>query len=212
MVERKSGFPLVIAGPSGAGKTTLARVLVEREEGLRFSVSDTSRPIRGSERDGVDYHFLGEAAFRRRIEEDAYAEWALVHGDYYGTPRAEIDGPTALGETVVLDIDVQGSEQIRARYPGAVGVFIVPPSVEVMEKRLRGRGTEEETRIRRRIEDARVEMRRKFEFDYIVINDDLDAAIETIRAIVRAERWRSARLKDATGDSGRPERKQGDPS
>lgn len=198
MVEREIGFPLVIAGPSGAGKTTLARIVVEQEKGLRFSVSDTSRPIRGKERRGEDYRFLSEADFRRRIEEDAYAEWAKVHGDYYGTPRSEIDGPAERGETVVLDIDVQGSEQIRARYPGAVGVFVVPPSMEVMERRLRDRGTEQEDRIRRRLADAREEMKRKYEFDYIVINGDLDAAVETVRAIARAERWRSARLKDAS--------------
>jgi len=197
MVEGERGFPLVIAGPSGAGKTTLARIVVEREEGLRFSVSDTSRPIRGEEKDGVDYRFLGEADFKRRIEEDAYAEWALVHGDYYGTPRSEIDGPAERGETVVLDIDVQGSEQIRARYPEAVGIFVVPPSMEVMESRLRARGTEKEDRIRRRLADAREEMTRKYEFDYIVINDDLDAAADTVRAIARAERWRSGRLRDA---------------
>ena len=197
MVEGERGFPLVIAGPSGAGKTTLARIVVEREEGLRFSVSDTSRPIRGEEKDGVDYRFLGEADFKRRIEEDAYAEWALVHGDYYGTPRSEIDGPAERGETVVLDIDVQGSEQIRARYPEAVGIFVVPPSMEVMESRLRARGTEKEDRIRRRLADAREEMTRNYEFDYIVINDDLDAAADTVRAIARAERWRSGRLRDA---------------
>ncbi len=196
MVEAKRAFPLVVAGPSGVGKTTLARLAVEREKGLRFSVSDTSRPIRGGETDGVDYRFVGEEEFRRRIDADAYAEWAVVHGDHYGTPRAEIEKGVAAGEVVVLDIDVQGSALIRQRYDDSVGIFVVPPSLEVLEGRLRGRKTESEKRIQRRMADAAEEMKRKFEYDYSVINDDLETALGTVLSIVRAERWRAKRLKE----------------
>lgn len=195
MVEPKSTFPLVIAGPSGAGKTTLARKAVERDPGMRFSVSDTSRPIRGGETDGRDYRFINEETFRKRIEEDAYAEWAIVHGDYYGTPRSEIEASSG---NVVLDIDVQGSALIRERYPNSVGIFVVPPSLDIMEKRLRERRTESEEQIQRRLADGSEEMLRKYEYDYIVINDDFETALETVLAIVRAERWRVERLQDSS--------------
>ncbi len=196
MVEPKSAFAVVVAGPSGAGKTTLARGAVERDETLRFSVSDTSRLIRGDEVDGRDYRFLSEAGFEKRIERDAYAEWAKVHGDYYGTPRAEIEEGAAAGETVVLDIDVQGSDQIREKYPAALRIFIVPPSWEVLEKRLLSRGTEDEERLRTRLRNARRELEKKFEYDYIVVNDDRETALETILSIIRAERCRAERLKE----------------
>jgi guanylate kinase len=196
MVEPKHAFPLVVAGPSGVGKTTLARMAVGREEGLRFSISDTSRPIRGGETEGEDYRFIGEEEFRRRVDEDAYAEWAVVHGDYYGTPRSEIERGVAAGSVVVLDIDVQGSAQIRERYDDSVGIFVVPPSLEVLERRLRGRKTEAEERIQRRLADAAEEMKCKFDYDYIVVNDDLEIALATVLSIVRAERWRAKRLQE----------------
>ncbi|MFH1681594.1 MAG: guanylate kinase [Candidatus Eisenbacteria bacterium] len=197
MVEPKSAFAVVIAGPSGAGKTTLAREAVARDPELRFSVSDTSRPRRGDETEGRDYRFIGEEEFEKRIEGERYAEWAKVHGDYYGTPRSEVEEGIARGEYVILDIDVQGCVQVRARYPSTLALFVVPPSLAVLEKRLRERRTEPEERIRRRLEDARVELERKFEYDYIIVNDRLETAIETVLSIIRAERWRATRLREA---------------
>ncbi|MBM3320415.1 MAG: guanylate kinase [Candidatus Eisenbacteria bacterium] len=199
MVETKSSFPIVIAGPSGAGKTTLARAAAARDPRLRFSISDTSRPIREGEADGRDYRFVGEEEFEERIRAGRYAEWAKVHGDYYGTPRSEIEEGIARGEDVVLDIDVQGCEQVRAKYSAALAIFIVPPSLAVLEKRLRERRTEPEERIRTRLENARAEIEKKFEYDYIVVNDRLDGAIETVLSIIRAERCRAARLRETAG-------------
>lgn len=198
MVGPKSAFAVIIAGPSGSGKTTLARLAVEGDPALRFSVSDTSRPRRGKEREGVDYRFLSEEAFAKRIEEDGYAEWARVHGDYYGTPRSEIEGAATAGEELILDIDVQGAEQIRCKYPETVGIFIVPPSWEVLEERLRSRKTDSDDRIRTRMANAREELARKFEYDYIVINDDLTAARDAVLSIIRAERCRAKRLEEKT--------------
>jgi guanylate kinase len=197
VVEPKSAFAVVIAGPSGVGKTTLARAAAGRDPRLRFSISDTSRPIRAGEKDGRDYRFIGAGEFEARIQGERYAEWAKVHGDYYGTPRSEMEEGAARGLHVILDIDVQGCEQVRRGYPSTLALFIVPPSFEVLERRLRGRGTEPEERIQRRLEDARAELRRKFEYDYIVINDDLDVAVETVLSIIRAERCRAARLTES---------------
>lgn len=195
MVERRESFPVVIAGPSGAGKTTLAHALQERVESCRFSVSDTSRPIRPGEKEGVDYNYLDVEKFERRIGEGKYAEWALVHGDHYGTPHAEIDGALEAGEIILLDIDVQGSAKIRIAYPDSLGVFVVPPSLAVLEERLRGRGTEEEERIRRRLANAVEELNHMFEYDYIIVNDRLDDSIEELVSIVRAETHRAAHLR-----------------
>jgi guanylate kinase len=196
MVESKGPFAVVIAGPSGAGKTTLARRAVESDPLLRFSVSDTSRPIRAGEVEGHDYRFVDAKEFEKRIRAGRYAEWADVHGDYYGTPRSEIEEATRRGENAVLDIDVQGCRQVREKYPETLALFVVPSSLAVLEQRLRERRTEPEERIRRRLRDAEAELARKFEYDYIVVNDDLETANGAVLAIIRAERCRAARLRD----------------
>ncbi len=189
------GLLLVISAPSGAGKTTLARMLRDRLEDAVISVSCTTRKPRGEEKDGVDYHFVEAATFERMVSEGDFAEWATVHGERYGTPRSEIEGHLSERRVVIFDIDVQGGEQILAAYPGAVMVLIFPPSFEVLEERLRGRSTDDEKTIQRRLSKAREEMRRGLgSYNYLVVNDELQVAFANLESIVRAERCRITRL------------------
>lgn len=185
---------LVLSAPSGTGKTTLAHRLKKELPDSVFSISCTTRPPRGSERDGVDYIFLSEAKFRQMVQEDAFAEWAEVHGHFYGTPRSTVEEAMEQGKLALFDIDVQGGEQIKQRYPMAVTVLVLPPSQEELERRLRGRGTDSHATIERRLLAARSEIRRGRSFDYRVINDDLETALEDLKAIVRAERQRAHRV------------------
>lgn len=176
--------PVVLAATSGTGKTTIARRLVEDSPSYVFSVSATTRPPRQGEQDGVDYHFLSRMEFERRIAEGDFAEWASVHGRLYGTPRSELIAAAERGHRVVLDIDVQGARQIRASVPDARLIFVLPPSVDIMMARLTGRGSEAPESIARRLHSALVELQAVPEFDYVVVNDDLDECLTEIRAIV----------------------------
>ena len=177
--------PLVLSAPSGAGKTTIARALVEGEEDFSFSVSATTRQPRSYELDGQDYWFINREEFLRRVEEGGFAEWAEVHGEYYGTPKQSLVEATQKGRFVVLDIDVQGARQIRETVPEALLLFILPPSVDVLFRRLRGRGTEKEETLRRRLETALQELRAADAFDFFVINEDLDTAVREVRDLAR---------------------------
>lgn len=179
-----SAAPLVLVATSGTGKTTIAHRLVRDDPRYVFSVSATTRPPRQGERDGVDYHFLSREEFEERIAKGAFAEWARVHDRLYGTPRSELDEAAARGEHVVLDIDIQGARQIRRSVPEARLVFVLPPSVDIMMSRLAGRGTEGRADIARRLRSALVELQAVPEFDYVVVNDDLDECLAEIRAIV----------------------------
>ncbi len=195
--------PLVLAAPSGTGKTTIAHALVERFSRFTFSVSATTRPPRGDEKDGVDYDFLSRDAFERMIERGGLVEWAEVHGNLYGTPRRNLEAAAARGEHVVLDIDVQGARQIRERVPEAVLMFVFPPSAEALWGRLTARGTEPMDEVRRRLTAASAELAEAQHFDYIVVNDDLDRAISRVRAIVEAESHRPSRALDLAGEVAR---------
>jgi guanylate kinase len=177
---------LILSAPSGTGKTTLARRLVKAHAGALFSVSFTTRKPRGAERDGVDYHFVSEDRFKQLISEGALVEWAHVHGHDYGTPRASVEEATSLA---IFDIDVQGGESIKRRYPEAVRALVLPPSLAELERRLRARSTDDDATIRRRLHAARVELRLAFlaGYEYWVVNDDLDKAYLDLEAIVRAE-------------------------
>ena len=175
---------LVLSAPSGAGKTTIARRLVASPDPFVFSVSATTRSPRRGEVNGVDYHFLTREEFRSQAKEGAMAEWAEVHGDLYGTPLQNLLDAERQGQSVVLDIDVQGARQIRERVPDAVLIFILPPSGRVLLERLKGRGTESEAALRRRMDTARGELEAVREFDHVVVNDDLDRAVDEIRRIV----------------------------
>ncbi len=184
----ESGTLFVVSAPSGAGKGTLIRRLLEELDGIVFSVSWTTRAPRPGERDGVDYHFCDETTFREKVRRGEFLEWAEVHGHLYGTERAQVEARLAEGLDVLLDIDVQGAAQVRASGFPATFVFILPPSPEVLAERLRGRGTESEESLRLRLADARDEVPRWREFDWLVLNDDLAEATREFVAVFRAVR------------------------
>ena len=188
--------PVVLSAPSGAGKTTIAKALVEGSEDVVFSVSATTRPPRDHEVDGVDYRFLSEPKFRAMIEADEFVEWAQVHGHLYGTSRKALQEALDDGRFLILDIDVQGAMQMRQRVPDVVLVFVIPPSADALVERLTERGTEGESTVARRIENARSELEQASQFDYIVVNDDLEQAIDEVRSIVSAESRRTDRAID----------------
>jgi guanylate kinase len=179
----------VVSGPSGCGKSTLIRRVMEKLPGLRFSVSHTTRPPRPSERDGVDYHFISEAKFARMVRDGRFVEWAVVHGHRYGTSLAELKR-AGKGTDLVLDVDVQGARQARERIPGAVLVFVMPPSAEELERRLLARGQDGPEAVARRLRDARAEVREYARFDFVVVNDELDRAVEELAAVIVAARCR----------------------
>jgi guanylate kinase len=182
--HEKRGRLFVIAAPSGAGKTSLVRALMEREPALAFSVSFTTRPRRPNEVDGRDYHFIDETTFERMIREDAFVEHARVFGHHYGTGRAQVSTALAEGQDLILEIDWQGARQVRERVPESVDVFILPPSRAVLEQRLRGRRTDSPEVIERRLHESVEEMSHWAEFHYVVVNDDFSRALDEMTAIV----------------------------
>ena len=177
---------LILSAPSGTGKTTLARRLVAAHPGALFSISYTTRPPRGGEKDGVDYHFVSRERFQQMVAAGAFVEWAQVHGHEYGTPRTSISGSAPL---VVFDIDVQGGQAIKRQYPQAVRVLILPPSLAELERRLRARSTDDDATVKRRLHAARVEIGLAIAagYEYWVVNEALDQAYADLQAIVRAE-------------------------
>ncbi len=186
---------LVLSAPSGAGKTTLAHRLMKDTPEAVFSVSYTTRPPRGAERDGVDYRFIDTMTFQEKIERGEFLEWAEVHGHFYGSPSAVIDEAAAKSGLAVFDIDVQGGTAIKRKHPEAILVFILPPSTEELERRLRDRKTDSEETIRRRMLAARSEMERgSSSYDYIIVNDDFEKAYLELKSVVVAERCRRGRV------------------
>lgn len=188
---------LVLAGPSGGGKTSVCRRMVAARPQIRFSVSVTTRPPRPGERDGVDYRFLSRESFEALIESDGLLEWAEVHGELYGTPRFDGRGSETPTRCLLLDIDVKGARQVRRREPDAVLVFLLPPSAEEMIGRLRRRGSEDEERLARRLRTAVEELAAAEEFDYVVVNEDLDVTVRTVGSILDAELHRTSRCREA---------------
>ncbi|MCK9985699.1 MAG: guanylate kinase [Azoarcus sp.] len=189
------GTLIIITAPSGAGKTTLVRGLLERDPQMHLSVSYTTRAPRPGEQDGREYHFVDVETFRTLRDRGEFLEWAEVHGNYYATSRVWLKEQIATGRDILLEIDWQGAQQVRRSFPDAVGVFVLPPSVDALESRLRGRGTDSEDVIARRLLGARGEMRHVAEFDYVILNDDLQNAIDDLVAVVRASRLRYGRQR-----------------
>ena len=183
---------IVIAAPSGGGKSTVLKRVFAEVEGLLFSISHTTRGPRKGEENGREYFFVDEKAMRDLIAKDAFLEWAEVHGRLYGTSRAELDRARGQGKDLVLDIDVQGAEQVVKAHPGALTIFIKPPSLEVLRARLKGRGTDSPESLTVRIGNAERELARAGEFKHSVVNDDLEAAVREVKAIIAAERTRNS--------------------
>lgn len=183
----------IVSGPSGSGKSTLVKKLLELPN-MMFSISATTRPARESEREGEWYHFVSSQEFQRMIDAGEFLEYACVFGKHsYGTPMKWLEEARAKGKNLVLEIDVQGAEQVKHKLPGAISIFVYPPSREDLEGRLRARGENSEEDIRRRLERAKQEMLRYDDYDYVVVNDDLDRAGREVQDIARAARGRSAR-------------------
>jgi guanylate kinase len=187
-------FPLVLSAPSGGGKTTIARRLLERRSDVGYSISCTTRPPRAGEQTGRDYFFLTREEFRARRERGEFAESAEVHGQWYGTLRSEIERVLSQAKHVIMDIDVQGAAQLSRAFPQSVLVFVMPPSADVLLERLRARKTEDPASLARRMMNALEELRRAEEYQYVVVNDDLDRAVARVSAVIDAETSRRDRL------------------
>lgn len=196
----RRGLLFVVSAPSGTGKTTVVERLVQIVADLALSRSYTSRAARPGERDGVDYNFVTRARFEQMVADDDFLEWADVFGNLYGTCASDVERDLARGHDIVLVIDVQGARQVRSRYANTAGIFVLPPSFDVLEQRLRGRSKDPEAAMQRRLRTARNEVAAFAEYDYVIVNDELEACVARLAAIVLAER---ARLR-----SVRPEAEQ----
>jgi len=199
---KRRGILFVLSAPSGGGKSTILRAIRAADPTLGYSISVTTRPPRGDEEDGREYFFRSVEEFKALDAEDAFVETALVHGNYYGTLRSEIEGQCDAGKDVLLDIDVQGSLALKKRRPDTVLAFVLPPSIATLEKRLRARGLDNEDAMQVRLANARHEVRFARNYDYVLVNHNLEETIAHIREIIAAERFRSHRIevRDARGE------------
>ena len=197
---QRRGLMFILSSPSGAGKTTISRMLLERDAEIRLSVSVTTRPIRPGEVDGKDYIFVDQPAFDRMVEEELFLEWATVFGHSYGTPKAQVKAGLREGQDFLFDIDWQGTQQLYQKLEtDVVRVFILPPSIDELRRRLTGRGTDSAEVIAARMERARGEIRHWDGYDYVVVNDDVEACFEKVREILHAERMKRARQTGLIG-------------
>lgn len=196
----RQGILYVISAPSGAGKTSICREIRRRCPELHQSISYTTRPMRNGEQEGVDYHFVTAEAFQGMVGEGAFAEWAEVHGNCYGTARAALEKAAAAGADILLDIDIQGAAQLRKSGLDGVFLFILPPDMNELHKRLDRRNTDDDQVIARRMSNAAGEIAEAMQFDYLVVNEVLERAVETVRAIMIAETARTRRMVEVLPD------------
>jgi guanylate kinase len=193
-----AGRIFVVSGPSGSGKSTLIRELRQKVPGLGYSISHTSRPPRGQEKNGVEYHFVSKESFQKMVENGEFVEWAEVYQDLYGTSVSGLRSQITMGLDVIMDIDVQGARNIKDHFKDAILIYVLPPSLEILEKRLRERGTDDEKAIRTRLKKAGKEIKNCVSYDYLLFNDQLDQTVEELKSILIAERCRkSVRLSKA---------------
>ena len=198
-MSTRLGNIIVLSAPSGSGKTTVVQRVLDSIDEIEFSISYTTRPRRSAEQDGVDYHFITAESFENKVEKGDFLEWAKVHGNFYGTGRAEAEAICAQGRDVMLDVDVQGADQVRRAKHDAVSVFMLPPSFQVLEQRLRGRRSDDPEHIEVRLAAARKEIDRCREYDYVIVNEDIDCSAELLRSIILAERIRPRLIQKVLG-------------
>jgi guanylate kinase len=189
-----AGRIFVVSGPSGSGKSTLIREVRQKVPDLGYSISHTSRPPRGQEKDGVEYHFVTKDKFQKMIDHGEFVEWAEVYQDFYGTSVSSLKGQLTLGLDVIMDIDVQGARNIKDHFKEAILIYVLPPSLELLEKRLRERDTDDEKTIRTRLKKAAKEIKNCVSYDYLLFNDKLDQAVDDLKSILIAERCRKSVL------------------
>ena len=197
-----SPFPIILSAPSGGGKTTIAKTLLSRRQDLGYSVSCTTRAPRATEVPGRDYYFISRTEFLAKREDNEFAESAVVHGNLYGTLRSEVKRVLATGRHVVMDIDVQGAVQFMRAFPDSVTIFILPPSAEVLLERLRARETENASQLAVRLQSALQELQQVAEYEYVVVNDDLERAVSSVESIIDAETVSRERVKNLTRQVG----------
>ncbi len=191
----ENGILVIFSGPSGSGKDTVLNKLLFGRDDIKVSVSMTTREMREGEIDGTHYYFVNREYFEKKVSENKMLEYAEYNGNMYGTPKAPVDEMLKSGKAVILEIEVQGAEKIRKIYPDVISIFLMPPSVRVLEERLRGRGTDDEETINHRLVIAKEEIRRASEYDYVVINDTVENAVAGIETIINAERKKTFRNK-----------------
>lgn len=196
-MKKNRGLLFVVSAPSGAGKTSLCKAITDSLEQLTHSVSTTTRKPRPGEIDGRDYYFVSPERFQQMIDAGDFAEWAKVHDNLYGTSRRVLDDMVAKGIDVILDIDTQGAKQIQAKYDAAVYLFIMPPSLEILEERLRNRKSDQDAEIKKRMNRAREEIKDYTLYDYLIVNRDFDRALSELRSIIIAERCRTTLIDTA---------------
>lgn len=195
-MANKEGLLILFSGPSGVGKDTVLDVVLNKNKDLQKSISLTTRDIRENETDGKDYYFISSEDFEKMIAQGEVLEYAQYGSNLYGTPKGPVDKWLSEGKTVVLKIEVQGAENIKKLYPDSVGIFLLPPSMEVLESRLRSRGTEDEDDVKKRLEIAQDEMRKSKMYDYFVINEDIDCASDDVLTIIRALDFSNKRMNN----------------